>query len=1130
MNTHISEITAQLVKVFRNENLLQDYNSEGFLYDGVCGWCGVMSPLSRAAYIKSFGILAVEKAEEMARAEIKAAEERRRATHYYAHEQEAAALQGVPAEGGFFFAVSSGMKCDDGRGVFGEIESLLLRTDFEDRPHDREKFEKREPRLCQAREVITVSPEEFDRSELADELVARHGLKGGSATDDVDDGTTWQQLLQDEEARATLYTFGALVTDGTRYFLIDSEGYNYSRYIYVPVTWRDMLRGIVEVERGRIQAQKDAEAKQAADEKAARKAAYEARCNKWAHLMEDVRPLEAKEDEVYQAYKRTGWNGRSPEGKAHTAAKRATDAARKRNILAMCAAAFPGVKFSVSKHKGWGADFTLKWTDGPTKKELLESADIDLFASSWDVFDGMTDCAGKEHAEFIEFSSLTMGTCAGSVKIERIISEEKKAAVIAKIVEVVPDYGECDKYGYRSITVTQEQAEAVADRLGVDSSVLYNYGHFANASQLAQNYCCNTSFYTRQEAVSEPAKPTKDSLPDVDPTAAPADGLWLSEIPGGVAVVGDARTTYRNRREIKAHGATWNKTSQLWEATDAEKVAMLRAWFAIKEQTAETADEAAAETAAEAADGEQKPENVTRLLRVQVVAVARWFSSICEWPTSGILRDTDSIETAGNDSEAVTLWHRLGRPLNRNACVKLFGEDVTAEGEILHNTSDHSARYTEDGDPFAEWWQAVVEQMGQCADTAAEASAEATAEAAAEATAEAGAPSDGQDVAAQEADGSVSAPYRASENSPISDKSGADTLPLSSYFWGLYKFGDIDCNSHEPRLVTAFNTEEEAREWVKKLTDGTWALGVELGDVLVGDGGSWMVWYSHCSGGYYCKFVAHRDDVHDLSDALRRCEALNLRKRLFDFKREHMARQMAKEVAKLHAGEVYAVDYDGDGVTVEHDSANDSRYVVTYWNCDGRKERHTDRTAAEAAQDVADFVLVNIPAKEWISQMLLLHTFKAEDLPYYSGSEKSPESAGDPVADRLLAYKTMADRCGDYSDEYGALYSLARGINFATRGACARKICKILPELRSICESVIDEKDARRRWELDRQLYALAAEVLPTEYFSILYPSEGSTLAYYGFHSQTENMIRLMEEKRRRAAKAPTPDKAEAYA
>lgn len=76
----------------------------------------------------------------------------------------------------------------------------------------------------------------------------------------------------------------------------------------------------------------------------------------------------------------------------------------------------------------------------------------------------------------------------------------------------------------------------------------------------------------------------------VDMTAAPAEGLELVEIAGGVAVVGDQRTTYKNRKQIKAHGATWNKEAQQWQATTAEAVASLREWFGMTEQSAADAE------------------------------------------------------------------------------------------------------------------------------------------------------------------------------------------------------------------------------------------------------------------------------------------------------------------------------------------------------------------------------------------------------------------------------------------------------------------------------------------------------------------------------------------------------------
>ena len=69
--------------------------------------------------------------------------------------------------------------------------------------------------------------------------------------------------------------------------------------------------------------------------------------------------------------------------------------------------------------------------------------------------------------------------------------------------------------------------------------------------------------------------------------------MQLVETAEGVAVIGDSRTTYRNRKEIKAHGATWNNEAKQWQATDPEAVARLREWFGVNSTpTAEKADTA----------------------------------------------------------------------------------------------------------------------------------------------------------------------------------------------------------------------------------------------------------------------------------------------------------------------------------------------------------------------------------------------------------------------------------------------------------------------------------------------------------------------------------------------------------
>ena len=96
----------------------------------------------------------------------------------------------------------------------------------------------------------------------------------------------------------------------------------------------------------------------------------------------------------------------------------------------------------------------------------------------------------------------------------------------------------------------------------------------------------------------------------VDMTAAPAEGLELVEIAGGVAIVGDQRTTYKNRKQIKAHGAKWNHDAKQWQATTAEAVAALREWFGKTEPGAADAEQqnAPEQSAQDSAQSEERTE------------------------------------------------------------------------------------------------------------------------------------------------------------------------------------------------------------------------------------------------------------------------------------------------------------------------------------------------------------------------------------------------------------------------------------------------------------------------------------------------------------------------------------------
>lgn len=582
MKATFNNIVENLVKVFTDKAESAQYNSSNEQYICLCGWCGAMSPASRPAYIKTFGKDTTEAAEAKAREMIAEKEAARQRTKYAEHAQEADRLEGVPAVGCFFWADNSGLKCDGGRGLFEELHALTCYTDTQDTP----------ARLCCVGQIINVSEADFARPNLADELVTRHNLQGFCRSEDVDDDDT--TCYSDPDKLATFYTVGTLVVSPSgKYYLIDSEGYNYARYIYVPIEWPEMFADEVESIKAAEEARKAEEERKAAEEKAQRLAKYRARCAKWSPLMRNVEQMEQD----------------------GTASARKIDNARKANILAMCAAAFPGVKFSVSVRRGWGADFELTWTDGPTVEEFEAKTDLDLFCRCRDTFNGWDDSTGVDYAEFADFARLTMGRNGGHVKTAREMSDEARAEILAQIFGVVPAADNRNKYGYtEAYTYTNKEAEAVAAALGVDVFDIFAHGYTENAETIARR-AWNVRSYTKTTTPDPTPTETTETAPAQDAaqteTDAPAEGLELVEIAEGVAVVGDSRTTYRNRKAIKAHGATWNNTAKQWQARDAEAVARLREWFGVDvtptAEEGDTANESEPQRNEQAAQGEHTP-------------------------------------------------------------------------------------------------------------------------------------------------------------------------------------------------------------------------------------------------------------------------------------------------------------------------------------------------------------------------------------------------------------------------------------------------------------------------------------------------------------------------------------------
>ena len=515
-NATFSQIANQLVTIFRNEGKTASYNSANEMREVFCGWCGTMSPMSRPAFVADFGADVVEKAEKEARRIIAEDAQKYAKSEYFAHVQEAEAHakagQPTPKAGAFMYALCSGLKCDGGRGIFDEIRHKINYAKSERQT------------LVFVEKVYNVTAGEFDDPETADTLAAREDCPGGWSEEDGG--------YLDAEQMHWTHAAAVVAPDG-RYYLIDCEGYDYARYIYTPINWRAMFADIANKYEAEKREREEKEQREQAEAAAARRSRYESKCRKWAKHMTEVAEYAEAEEKAIQA---NGW--RSEKAKA---ARRKLHSVRRGNILAMCRAAFPGVKFSVKKVDGWGADWCVSWQDGPTKEKFNEATDLDLFATYHDTFDGMTDYADTETEEFTDFAVKYMGKHSNTIKTEREISKEKQAETAARVIEVAPELDKKDAHRYyERVNVTDELATKLQKAFGLSRYDLFGGYGWTTANSIARTICDNTDYTEPEVKEAAPEQPE-----------AKADGLEIVDYSEkAVAVTGDTRAHAGKLKEL----------------------------------------------------------------------------------------------------------------------------------------------------------------------------------------------------------------------------------------------------------------------------------------------------------------------------------------------------------------------------------------------------------------------------------------------------------------------------------------------------------------------------------------------------------------------------------------------------
>ena len=356
----------------------------------------------------------------------------------------------------------------------------------------------------------------------------------------------------------------------------------------------------------------------------------------WSSILEQL-PEEYTRPEGLSWYDMTN-DQREAEQVAERKSNSARLAAFKRNLKAVFNHYWPGVKCSFKISRSIYGNATISWTDGPTVDEVKACEVFNYFIAYYYKSDPYADYGdvqrrtglykfrqmfGSFDCDDIDYNRKLSDKTAD--KVRQIIADNfpeaekarqeageqyntcfctfdlsmannelsKLCALLGFVRPAAPDWATASDEEKKAYFAACKPCDDFAQRVR-NSSTLLTYDTIRLYYSTLWDYF--VEFYriesdpqkekTARKAKAEP-KATEQPTNGTANDDAPAEGLELVEIPGGVAVVGGYYDTFRNRKQIKEHGAKWNKEAKQWQATDAEAVARLREWFGVSEPTAE---------------------------------------------------------------------------------------------------------------------------------------------------------------------------------------------------------------------------------------------------------------------------------------------------------------------------------------------------------------------------------------------------------------------------------------------------------------------------------------------------------------------------------------------------------------
>ena len=338
----------------------------------------------------------------------------------------------------------------------------FLTTHAEDSEEERKA---KHETFAEVEAVVNMTDEEAEAFDWYNNVPAGAG-KGGTFGPIYDSQN--KHIYYEPHEHAHYITMVTAIITPSHFFFIDAEGYSYTRQFLAPVGFEMMPEYLAAVEQFR----KDQEEKERKEREAKAKAyaLYIERCKKWENLMQ-ILPEGGRLPDNY-------WSMSREERKAAEAKKDAEDRKRhnvaRANILAMCRAAFPGIKFSLTTNNGWGGGMEIRWEDGPTVEEFEAATDLDLFTVCEVGFDGMTDSTEYYKAQFTDFANKYCDMSYGRIKPERDFTIQRLQEVGEKIRQILPQFAEdeslTNRHANAQTAFTSEELEKVREAFGIESS------------------------------------------------------------------------------------------------------------------------------------------------------------------------------------------------------------------------------------------------------------------------------------------------------------------------------------------------------------------------------------------------------------------------------------------------------------------------------------------------------------------------------------------------------------------------------------------------------------------------------------------------------------------------------------